>query len=1169
MAITSADIKLMQPERLTDDEDGGGQMTGLEVIDGDINNLFEDISRVNRTYGNVSLRKSFLKVDTPTADLYLDAHAILSAQPADPNVSSLLFITNDFYDHRDAARQRIEAFVIPGPITGFHLRGTQLQGQRTIILYSPAINNQAPPEVGDTLMLQVGDNLNSQQFVKILNVDHSQQNFTYDVSGGAVRTFLADQYIVQISADLKQDYVASDPHPQPSSPTRVYSTQSAASAKYYGTTTLLADAQSGSSSVRVKTTFAPIIPTASSETPVIDQRPGGFVSHIVPSASSSIDVTVAINAGAISKLPTGAVPGSLSLTVGGAVYTDKGGEFVNSAGNPGALAGSTIDYLSGAISWAASQGTVTLSYRPGALRQQLPNTGKIEIDDTNRNFNYVLSLDPPPSPTTFHVSYQYLGKWYEIHDDGTGALVGDGSGQINYSTGSIIVTLQAQPDANSVLFYRWTNGSMYHSGLDGAFSDTAPVYLSLSNQKIFAGSVVVSWVSGGNAKTAEDTDGDGTITGDATGTINYAEGKIMLVGAPAPDAGTGWVVSYSFKPSAPTPEVNAVPSNDSGSDITLESAAGVAKGSIFFTMQRAQRFIAFNEFNVEVASHLYNTSIPLSDDGNGNIVNRADNKTVGFVNYITGQITIYGTSFLKINNDAPFRAQLRRLTEGKTTENSVAYVPSINTTYYYYLPAQNVDVFYSLASSASVETSETVSPAASPWRFMLAEQGPVVPGSVILSIAGERWFDDGEGRVLRNYNTTTGTGTPLGTIDYDTTEVVISQYAGRPNSAAVTPIGLVIGSDWSVVRDTSFRTVAAPLRPNGFTVRGDEFGSGMQYNGQADSQGVITGDGIVGEVDLQKGIADISFPMPVFASTVFYNAVAFKQIPLDPEILGLDPVRLPADGRVPIVRDADILVLTHTARDLIETPTDGLVIDAGRDRLHDAWIEDQLGTRLDPEQYVVDKDAGTATLADPFSAVDADSAPLVGDLYFVHRVDDMALCTEARIDGTLQLAQPLYHDLPANETWVASAIYLGDLRARVKDWKSTTTDPGYDGGGIATNAQYNLIAYPVAIDNRGSVPERWKIVFTSTTAFNLFGEKRGLVIAGSTAVDFSPINPQSGTPYFTIKADGWGSGWQVGNTVRFDTDAAAAPLWMIRTVLPGQATVDDDQIKIELRGDHN
>lgn len=484
--------------------------------------------------------------------------------------------------------------------------------------------------------------------------------------------------------------------------------------------------------------------------------------------------------------------------------------------------------------------------------------------------------------------------------------------------------------------------------------------------------------------------------------------------------------------------------------------------------------------------------------------------------------------------------------------------------------SHDVSVSYQLAAGTEQTAQEQLVASTRPWRFRLSEYGPIVPGSVVLDIGGELWFDDGDGRLLRNYDTTTGVGTALGTINYSNTEVEITNYDGRPLTATVTPIAILIGDDWSVIKSATFRTAAAPLRPNGFTVRGDDFGDGTQYNGEADNQGTISGDGISGEVNLQNGIAEFDFPAPVLASTLFYNMVAFKQIPLDPDILGLDPVRLPADGRVPILRDADILVLTHTQKDLINSPAADLVVDAGRDKLHAAWIEDDEGVRLDPAMYALDKEAGTATLANPFTAQDSEQNPLTGDLHFVHRIDDMALCTEARIDGSLQLAQPLYHDFPANDTWVASAVYLGDLQARVRNWASYTVDPGdYESEGTPTTANYNLIAYPVAIDNKGSVPERWKIKFTSTTAFELYGEQRGLVATGSTNADFSPTNPQTGTPYFTILADGWGSGWSVGNTARFETEAAAAPMWMIRTVLPGQATVDDDQIKIELRGDHN
>ena len=41
MAINAADIKLKGSERLTDNDDGGGRMTGYEIVDGDINKAIE------------------------------------------------------------------------------------------------------------------------------------------------------------------------------------------------------------------------------------------------------------------------------------------------------------------------------------------------------------------------------------------------------------------------------------------------------------------------------------------------------------------------------------------------------------------------------------------------------------------------------------------------------------------------------------------------------------------------------------------------------------------------------------------------------------------------------------------------------------------------------------------------------------------------------------------------------------------------------------------------------------------------------------------------------------------------------------------------------------------------------------------------------------------------
>ena len=62
MAINKENIKLYESQRLSDEGDGGGRTTGHEVIDGQVNNLFRDISRIDRTVGDVSMRKVFVGV---------------------------------------------------------------------------------------------------------------------------------------------------------------------------------------------------------------------------------------------------------------------------------------------------------------------------------------------------------------------------------------------------------------------------------------------------------------------------------------------------------------------------------------------------------------------------------------------------------------------------------------------------------------------------------------------------------------------------------------------------------------------------------------------------------------------------------------------------------------------------------------------------------------------------------------------------------------------------------------------------------------------------------------------------------------------------------------------------------------------------------------------------
>jgi hypothetical protein len=192
---------------------------------------------------------------------------------------------------------------------------------------------------------------------------------------------------------------------------------------------------------------------------------------------------------------------------------------------------------------------------------------------------------------------------------------------------------------------------------------------------------------------------------------------------------------------------------------------------------------------------------------------------------------------------------------------------------------------------------------------------------------------------------------------------------------------------------------------------------------------------------------------------------------------------------------------------------------------------------------------------------------LVQPLIAKHRIEDLALLSDVQINGTLTIAAPLTREYPANTSYVSSALLFGDMNARVTNvFDLGAFSTWSDTPGTQATAQFNDIDFPIEILNNGGIRERWRINFTSTTAFQVIGENLGVIATGGTGTDCSPTNTLTGNPYFVIRASGWGSGWSAGNQLRFNTVGAAAPIWIARTVLPG-ATLEGDSFSIQMRGD--
>ena len=495
------------------------------------------------------------------------------------------------------------------------------------------------------------------------------------------------------------------------------------------------------------------------------------------------------------------------------------------------------------------------------------------------------------------------------------------------------------------------------------------------------------------------------------------------------------------------------------------------------------------------------------------------------------------------------------------------------------------------ATLATIDTPRTASlDVATTARVYLdltaTSTSAIVPGSVMFDAAGET-FIDRNGTLYTDLQAN-GSGTPAGSIDYATGRATLGLWTRGAAVALAVRACLVKFGEWTAT-SVFFRTAGSPLRPASLYVQATA-ADGALLSGTADQNGNITGPDMVGKIEQTMGVAAISFgrmvtaagneaepwydaanvvagmifkPREVMPGTLRYSAVVLSNLPLNADILGLDPTRLPSDGRAPIYRPADVAVIHHTDTVAVGTPIAGALVDAGRGDLAMLWLEDANKKKLDPALFEVDLPAGTATLATPLDLTGY-AMPVVAR----HRIEEMLLLSDVQINGTVSTTAPLLREYPMG-SYLSSALLFGDLQARVtnvfeqstwaSEWEDTAT-------GATPAAQFDDVNYPIEVLNTGTVSERWRVQFTSGSAFQLIGQNLGVIATGSTAADLQPVNSLTGLPYFTLRKNGWGLGWAVGNQLRFDTIGAAPPIWLARTVLPG-ATLAGDSFDAPQRGD--
>lgn len=624
MTILKDEIKILASERLTDFNDGGGSITGNEIVDGESNNMHPDVSDLDRTYGRVSIIKVFAAVTSPNTDFFYGANAILPKVPDDPAVSAAIFTTKNWVDERAEARSAVESYLTQGVNTVYRLYGNHIVGQKAVAFMTKP--GATLPRIDDVLVLIRDEGTQSEkvQFIKIESLTTEELTFNTQQCGD----FKVEVVTCIITEKLLFDFTGESPNCQDEDPqTIIRKSIVADAASYYSTTELVEPISINDVTLKVEDIYTQLVPSAQTENGVSDIIPGGSKIPLIAGSANTVNEQFQVNAVAGNPIYLGTpiLPGTLKTA--SAVYVDNGvGALVSTLSNNEVA---TINYELGSYtpnSDLSYSGSIDHEFIPAGVDSQISTTRLEPITLSNRALVYVPIMLPIPQAGTLVIQYRAQNNWIELTDRGDGVCVGSdpefGVATLNFTTGSLTLTLGALPDVGSSIIYSWGQGIRYVASETLVPTASFRVVVNL-NTAVEVGSVVMNWENAGSALNATD-DGAGNLTGTyVSGIINYDLGIIELDFERLPTFATN--LSIDYDKFVTLHETLVSPTNSQGDFVATLSNGNILPNTVVISPN-----VWYGGSRIQISK----------DNGSGVFTDGVDTGTPSTINYTTGAIDV-------------------------------------------------------------------------------------------------------------------------------------------------------------------------------------------------------------------------------------------------------------------------------------------------------------------------------------------------------------------------------------------------------------------------------------------------------------------------------------------------------------------------------------------------
>lgn len=512
MPLQLGDIRFALPADRGENPNSGGPPTSRLVFDGASNTFFQnDIGADARVGGLVEVQHGHVVLRNTDTDAFLGANVIVAEPPNDPNVSITLIKSPGTFARRADLVKLVEATSSPGSELNGFLLENHLAGMRLISIgQRPGMET---PAVNTTLALIVDEGLPTEKvdYQRVRRVTVSTQIFT-ELVGGEYKDFALQVAACETFSPLKYDLPGS-------SANRLYARQAGKTktrrvnftdaGTFYSASRLTAAVVPEDMELFVESIYTQIVPNTRTETPLLNQFPGGMRTVKLTDYLGTLEVASAAHTNRILiteenqgyshvfKLIPPPAPNSITVSAVGlgqwATIVDNGlGELSGGPGSGTVLASTgdlatTWDFLPDyntfvIATWADTGGFVNLLPAGQTLLTAAPP-------------EFALDIAPGSVVNGMTVGWLSGGVAKTATANASGVLSGDATGQAVSASGRLYIRPAAMPDAGSNFTITYASRPTVIESFAGISVDVGGyATLPLTSEQI-PGTAKVRWIT--------------------------------------------------------------------------------------------------------------------------------------------------------------------------------------------------------------------------------------------------------------------------------------------------------------------------------------------------------------------------------------------------------------------------------------------------------------------------------------------------------------------------------------------------------------------------------------------------------------------------------------------------------------------------------------------------